>query len=44
MIRMRKLLSDAVWEYPVSGDLPTEVNIDCAHITVHTYCIENIGN
>lgn len=40
IIRMRKVLSDDVWEYRVSGDQPTPVDMP----TLHTHSIENIGD
>lgn len=39
-IRIRKVLSDEVWEYRVSGDEPTPVDMP----TMHTHSIENIGD
>lgn len=39
MIRVRKVLSDEVWQYRVSGDAPTPVDMP----TLHTHSIENIG-
>lgn len=40
MIRVRRVLSDEVWEYAVSGDTPAPVDIP----TLHTHSIENVGN
>ncbi len=40
MIRIRKVLSDEVWEYRVSGENPAPVDMP----TLHTHSIENIGN
>lgn len=40
MIRIRKVLSDDVWEYRVSGDDPAPVDMP----TLHTHSIENIGS
>lgn len=40
VIRIRKALSDDVWEYRVSGDQPAPVDMP----TLHTHSIENIGN
>ena len=39
-IRIRKVLSDKVWEYRVSGDEPAPVDIP----TLHAHSIENIGD
>ena len=39
VIRIRKVLSDEVWEYPVSGDAPAPVDMP----TLHTHSIENVG-
>ena len=39
-IRIRKVLSNTVWEYHVSGEQPTPVDIP----TLHTHSIENTGN
>jgi len=39
IIRIRKVLSNEVWEYRVSGDLPAPVDIP----TLHTHSIENTG-
>lgn len=39
IIRVRKVLSDSVWEYRVSGNNPTPVDMP----TLHTHSIENIG-
>ncbi len=38
-IRIRKVLSDKVWEYNVSGALPAPVDMP----TLHTHSIENTG-
>jgi UDP-2-acetamido-2,6-beta-L-arabino-hexul-4-ose reductase len=40
VIRMRRVLSDNVWEYAVSGDVPAPVDMP----TLHTHSIENVGN
>lgn len=40
VIRMRRVLSDEVWEYSVSGDAPAPVDMP----TLHTHSIENVGN
>jgi UDP-2-acetamido-2,6-beta-L-arabino-hexul-4-ose reductase len=40
VIRMRRVLSDEVWEYAVSGDAPAPVDMP----TLHTHSIENVGN
>lgn len=40
VIRMRKVLSDQVWEYRVSGEEPAAVDMP----TLHTHSIENIGD
>lgn len=40
IIRIRKVLSDQVWEYPVSGDAPAPVDMP----TLHTHSIENTGS
>ena len=40
MIRIRKVLSDEVWEYRVSGDAPAPVDMP----TLHTHSIENTGD
>lgn len=40
VIRIRKVLSDAVWEYEVSGDAPAPVDMP----TLHTHSIENTGD
>lgn len=40
VIRIRKALSDEVWEYRVSGDAPAPVDMP----TLHTHSIENTGN
>lgn len=39
VIRMRKVLTDTVWCYQVSGEAPALVDIP----TLHTHSIENIG-
>lgn len=39
VIRIRKVLSDKVWEYPVSGSAPAPVDMP----TLHTHSIENVG-
>lgn len=39
IIRIRKILSDEVWEYHVSGNTPAAVDMP----TLHTHSIENIG-
>lgn len=39
IIRIRKIGSDVVWEYQVSGDAPASVDMP----TLHTHSIENIG-
>jgi UDP-2-acetamido-2,6-beta-L-arabino-hexul-4-ose reductase len=39
LIRVRKLLTDVVWEYRVSGDAPAPVDMP----TLHTHSIENVG-
>ncbi|MGH1331345.1 MAG: NAD-dependent epimerase/dehydratase family protein [Paracoccaceae bacterium] len=39
VIRMRKVLSDDIWEYRVSGDVPAAVDMP----TMHSHSIENIG-
>lgn len=38
-IRIRRVLSDEVWEYKVSGDAPAPVDMP----TLHTHSIENTG-
>ncbi len=38
-IRIRKVLSDEIWEYKVSGALPAPVDMP----TLHTHSIENTG-
>ncbi len=38
-IRIRKVLTDEVWEYRVSGDAPAPVDMP----TLHTHSIENVG-
>lgn len=40
VIRIRKVLTDEVWEYRVSGDAPAPVDMP----TLHTHSIENIGD
>lgn len=40
VIRIRKVLSDEVWEYKVSGSSPALVDMP----TLHTHSIENIGD
>lgn len=40
VIRIRKVLSDEVYEYTVSGDAPAPVDMP----TLHTHSIENVGN
>jgi UDP-2-acetamido-2,6-beta-L-arabino-hexul-4-ose reductase len=40
VIRIRKVLSDEVWEYPVSGTAPATVDMP----TLHTHSIENVGD
>ncbi len=39
-IRIRKVLTDKVWVYHVSGDTPTPIDMP----TFHTHSIENTGN
>lgn len=39
IIRIRKVLTDTVWEYRVSGDAPAPVDMP----TLHTHSIENCG-
>lgn len=39
MIRMRKVLGDEVWEFPVSGSAPAVIDMP----TLHTHSIENVG-
>ena len=39
VIRIRKVLSDGVYEYRVSGDAPSPVDMP----TLHTHSIENVG-
>lgn len=39
VIRIRKVLSDEVWEYPVNGTAPAPVDMP----TLHTHSIENVG-
>lgn len=40
VIRIRKVLSDEVWEYKVSGDAPAPIDMP----TLHTHSIENTGD
>lgn len=40
VIRIRKVLSDEVWEYRVSGAAPAPVDMP----TLHTHSIENVGD
>ena len=40
IIRVRKALSEEVWEYRVSGDRPAPVDMP----TLHTHSIENVGD
>jgi len=40
MIRIRKVLTDEVWEYPVTGDVPVVVDMP----TLHTHSLENTGD
>ena len=40
IIRIRKVLSDEVWEYHVSGGTPAPVDMP----TLHTHSIENVGD
>lgn len=40
IIRIRKVLSDQVWEYRVSGDKPAAIDMP----TLHTHSIENTGD
>lgn len=40
VIRIRPVLGDAVWEYPVSGAAPAPVDMP----TLHTHSIENVGS
>ncbi len=40
VIRIRKVLSDDVWEYRVSGSVPAPVDMP----TLHTHSIENTGD
>lgn len=39
VIRIRKVLTDKVWDYRVSGDTPVSVDMP----TLHTHSIENVG-
>lgn len=40
VIRIRKVLSDDVWTYPVRGEEPAPVDMP----TLHTHSIENVGD
>ncbi|RLQ89365.1 NAD-dependent epimerase/dehydratase family protein [Notoacmeibacter ruber] len=40
VIRIRKVLSDEIWEYRVSGETPSAVDMP----TLHTHSIENVGD
>lgn len=40
LIRIRKVFSNEIWEYPVSGDAPAPVDMP----TLHTHSIENVGD
>lgn len=40
VIRVRKVLTDEVWDYRVSGDAPAPVDMP----TLHTHSIENVGD
>ena len=40
VIRIRKVLSDEIWEYRVSGAAPAPVDMP----TLHTHSIENVGD
>ena len=40
IIRIRKVLTDEVWEYPVNGEAPAPVDMP----TLHTHSIENVGD
>lgn len=40
VIRIRKVLTDDVWEYRVSGENPSPVDMP----TLHTHSIENVGD
>lgn len=40
VIRIRRVLSDEVWEYRVGGEAPAAVDMP----TLHTHSIENVGN
>lgn len=40
MIRIRRVLDDTVWEFPVTGDRPVAVDMP----TLHTHSIENTGS
>lgn len=40
IIRVRKVLTDEVWEYAVNGDTPSPVDMP----TLHTHSIENVGD
>jgi len=39
IIRIRRVLQDEIWEFAVSGDRPSAVDMP----TLHTHSIENIG-
>ena len=39
-IRIRKVLSEEIWEYHVNGNVPVAVDMP----TLHTHSIENVGN
>lgn len=39
VIRIRKVLSDKVWSYPVDGAVPAAIDMP----TLHTHSIENVG-
>lgn len=39
VIRIRRVLHDAIWEYPVSGENPAVVDMP----TLHSHSIENVG-
>src|SRR5690606_3916510 len=40
LIRIRRVLSERVWEYRVSGEAPAAVDMP----TLHTHSIENVGD
>ena len=40
IIRIRKVLTDTVWEYRVSGENPAPVDMP----SLHTHSIENVGD